>query len=487
MALPGFSTTISDGGLRIRQTLGGERVLILGATDNTVLELNEPAVVQDVVLAMQAARNTTGTETDLSLALADALRGGAQFVEICKVSTQSGSADYYATGYTPSDRYTALSGAYSALAGHDTTIVIPAGAYAEEVPGDTLYALGETHLTGVFYTGGTHAAANFALQLAQYAYDQTTDFRSTVGVISVKPPMLAPIVGGATGAATGTAGATFGTPSRTAVANWVSYLTAGTGLPVSTPWLNYMSGSTAAYATTYFPTWQANATKGVPGSGSSTDDLSNPVDLGAYITVFAAPVRTSGANTVKMATEFGASTSSLNFNTDGAASYAGQISSLSPHSATTNKIVPGLVASRALTNTQAETLRDKRLVGMLQKSKGFVVVEDVTGAYYVDKFTKSDFHRLSTVRITHNAVNGIRDAGEQFIGEGVNAALLNALHQSVEGVLRAMQLAGALRRFSFQIVATPDQQSLGEATILLELIPAFELTNVTVGVRLAKE
>jgi hypothetical protein len=478
MALPGVNTTINDGGLRIRRTISGERVLLMGNTDNTALTLNEPAVVQDSVIAMQACRATDGSETELSLGLADALRGGAEFIEVMKIGS---STNISYSGYTTEQKFLDLSGAYEALEGHETSIVVPLGVYAED-------AIGNTYVSSGFFTGGIYAQENFAEQLAQFCYRQTADFNSTVGVIPVKPPSLSPVSGSSVyrdiGHQTDT-GYYFDTPSRTVVSNWASYLTGGfsNNLAYSPKWLSYLSGSTESYASSYLADWQAKNSDGI----SQTDDLGNKVDVGAYISVFAAPVRTFGSAARKFAGEVSASTSSTNYNSPGAAAYAGLISSLPPHIATTNKTVPGLLSSRSVSRTEAESLRDNRMVAMMDRTRGHVVVEDVSGAYFVDKYTRSDFHRLTTVRITHAAAQGVREAMESFIGEPINSPQLNAMREAVENRLRTMTLSGALRRYSFDIIATPDQQSLGEATINLEIVPAFELVNVNTSVRLAKE
>lgn len=481
MALPGVSTTINDGGLRIRRTISGERVLLLGTTDNASIDVNDPLLVQDVILAMQVCRSTGGNETELSLGLSDALRAGAEAVEVMKIAS---TADISYSGYSTNARFIALSGAYEALEGHETSIVVPLGAFAEDPIGDT-YNTGADAETGVF-TGGINVNECFAEQLAQFCYRQTVDFNSTVGVIAVKPPEMAPTANSAlvTGNHTTDGGFHFKEPSRTNITNWYNYIIGGNNASAYSPkWLTYLSGSTASYETAYFADWQAKNTAGI----AQTDDLGNKVDVGAYINVFAAPVRTFGSATRKFAAEVGASTSSTNYNSSGAAAYAGLVSSLAPHIGTTNKAVPGLFAAKTLSRTQAEVLRDYRMVTMLDRNNGHIVVEDVTGAYFVDKYTKSDFHRLTTVRITHEAAQSVREAIEQFIGEPVNAAQLNAMREAIENRLRRMTLAGALRRYQFDIIATPEQQSLGEATVNLELVPAFELVNVNTSVRLAAE
>jgi hypothetical protein len=50
-----------------------------------------------------------------------------------------------------------------------------------------------------------------------------------------------------------------------------------------------------------------------------------------------------------------------------------------------------------------------------------------------------------------------------------------------------MQERGALRRFNFNVYASPTDQILGKATVELILVPAFELQQVTVVVALTSE
>lgn len=484
MALPGISAVINDGGLRVNRTLSGTRVLLIGTTTSTVPPINEPVVVTNVTLAMAAIRNSGGSESELSLALADTLNAGAEFVEIMKCATVNG-LDY--SSYSTHQRYSDLSGAYAALAAYPTDIVVPVGAYAEDNIAP-LYCTESGYYTGASIYGNK----SFALQLAQFCYDQTTNFNTTVGVIGVKPPLLSPVTGSSiTGAYVtgGDAGIFFGGPSNTCITHWIDYLL-GTNtnsptyrLRVSPSWLSFLSGSTSSYTNNYFPDWQATASDGT----KITDQLNNKVDLGAYVSIFAAPIKTLGANSRKFALEKSASASNIAFNTDGAAAYAGLVSSLAPDVGTTNKPLPGIIPSKVLSNTQAESLMNSRLTTMIQRLRGFVVVKGVTGAYFVDKYTKSDYTQLTTLRITHASIDAVRLACEPFIGEGVNAAKLNAMRESIEARLRSIQLAGALQRYEFAILSSPDQQVLGEATVDLTLVPAFELTNVTVNVKLAKE
>jgi hypothetical protein len=126
-------------------------------------------------------------------------------------------------------------------------------------------------------------------------------------------------------------------------------------------------------------------------------------------------------------------------------------------------------------------------VPVFAKPKGIVAASAMTGAYNISEYYRSDFVRLSTVRIVHDAVNFVRDVSDQFIGEPNSAPQRNALSTAIDNALKSMQSQGALRRYDFNIFASATDQVLGRATVELELVPAFELQQITVIVALAAE
>lgn len=485
MAIPGVNVTVNDGGLRIDPVISGPRVTLLGTTSSTDLAINEPVVIVDVSRAMNALREDSGAfndntrhESELSIALAETLAGGAPLVEVVKIATVTGAITYTGEAFNPASRYLALSGAYSALANHPTDIVVPVGAYAEDFIGT-----GWNPASGIF-TGGSYTSESYLRQLARFCYSQTVNQSTTIGVIGVKPPLLAPVTGSSY-VVSGDSGYVFGTPSLANVAAWTNYVNGAAPTKVSAAWLNYLSGSTASYNAAYLTPGGFQA---VDSSGSGlVDELGNKVDIGAYVNVVAAPVRCLNTVTRKLADEVGATLSNVSMNTSGAAAYAGLIASLDPHSGTTNKPVPGLTFSRRLSLTQADAINANRIVTMLERTRGFVIVQGHTGAYRVSDYVRSDYTQLTTVRITQAAIDQIRLATEPYIGEALNGANLNAMRQAVDSGLRNMKLAGALNRYEFNIISTPDQQVLGQATVDLTIVPAFELVRVNVSVKLAKQ
>jgi hypothetical protein len=147
----------------------------------------------------------------------------------------------------------------------------------------------------------------------------------------------------------------------------------------------------------------------------------------------------------------------------------------------------GITLSQGISEYQANRLAGSRYVTFLSKTKGIVVASAMTGAYNISQYYRSDFVRLSTVRIVHDAIKYVRETADQFIGEPNNAPQRNAMATAIENALKSMQERGALRRFNFNVYASPTDQILGKANVELILVPAFELQQVTVIVALTSE
>jgi hypothetical protein len=205
------------------------------------------------------------------------------------------------------------------------------------------------------------------------------------------------------------------------------------------------------------------------------------VDIGAYISVVAGIVRAVNDCAYDVYPTLGY------YNSDGTAAYAGLIASLPAKSAPTNKIINGLSMQRDISLSQANDLAESRFVPIFAKPKGVVCASAMTGAYNISDYYRSDFVRLTTVRIVHDAINIVRDVADQFVGEPNSAPQRNALSTAIETALKAMQSQGALRRYDFNIYSSAADQVLGKATVELVLVPCFELQQITVYVSLASE
>ena len=442
--LPGATVEITDQGLRISRPPSGPTVMLLGMTTSTATAAAPfvPYVVSDGTLtqAYLDFKNANGTISELDKAMMEAHVAGSRNIQLMNIlPTASGAFT------SDDDRYGYLEEAYTNLANYSIDIVVPVGA----------------HIDSTTLTSPTQR--NFGYQLANFCYNSTKNNDTCIGVIGVDAPNTSPS----------------GTPTMVEIEAWVSDLESYTNCAC-------YDGTTDATGDGVPENYcfVATSTENMPASydgGDVLDAKGNKIDIGAYISVVAAPVRAVNEAAVDIYPTLGY------YNSDGAAAYAGLVSALPSKSAPTNKVVQGLQMQQYESLSQANRLAGSRFVPIINKPKGTVCATAMTGAYNISQYYRSDFIRLTTVRITHDAINYIRAVAEQFVGEPNNAPQRNAMSTAIESALKSMQAAGALRRYDFSITATPTDQVLGRATVELQLVPAFELTQITVYVSLAAE
>jgi len=495
--LPGVTVTLNDLGLQISPPPAGPKVTLLGITSNTGVPINEPLTITNLGQATAALWfSGTGSTTfpgELAVAAEEAAAAGAGAIEIMVIDNSvTGQALYehiFPTGTYLTGRYEKLSGAYDILKDRQLDIVVPVNAWIDN-------------------TGNVA----FGTQLANFCYQTTTEVDSaTIGVIPMMPVLhwanayatgLSPVgLSGEAVAITPSRGDFFfGTPSTALVSEWAKYASQVnatiTNLP--TEWSSFLDGSEDTNGV-YYPTNDENAATAVNTSywtywqardsddNLVTDALGNKADAGSRISVIGAPLLTTTTQTRALAVSYGAGVNKTFHITDGAAGYAGFIARLRPHSAPTNKQIASLSPQRPLSSKQANEIVGRRIVTFHTRSTGFVVSSAVTGAHNVSKYVRSDYVRLTTVRIVDAAIDIVRSVGDRFIGEPNTAAHRNAMSAEIDKYLAKMRTAGALNDYQFFISATPDQQVLGEALIELALVPAFELIKITVNVSLKKE
>ena len=173
---------------------------------------------------------------------------------------------------------------------------------------------------------------------------------------------------------------------------------------------------------------------------------------------------------------------------NGVVTYAALISTLRPESAPTNKPVFGIAGVRYnMSLRQLDSLSGAQYVSFRLKNGLVYVTDGVTTApdqQIGNVIYKSDYIRLSTLRITHAAVRLIREIADPFIGEPNGMPQRNALIAAIRGGLEGMKSAGAIIDYRFSLTTSPRQNILGQSTVSLELIPAFELRKVSVDVSL---
>lgn len=168
----------------------------------------------------------------------------------------------------------------------------------------------------------------------------------------------------------------------------------------------------------------------------------------------------------------------------GVTQYAALVSGLSPQNAPTNQLLPGAAALRYnLSLRQLNDLTGNKYVTFHVKNGQIRVVDGVTTApdlFVGQDIVKSDFTRLSTLRIVNFMVREIRNACDVYIGSPNEFANYNAMNTSIKSVIDMAIDRGIIQdaRYSIKLGKTLDSSDI-ELTIL----PQFELRtiNVTVG------
>ena len=67
----------------------------------------------------------------------------------------------------------------------------------------------------------------------------------------------------------------------------------------------------------------------------------------------------------------------------------------------------------------------------------------------------------------------------------MSGAQTAALDTAIGQVLSNLVRIGVIQRYEYQLIITPQMRILGQATIELKVVPAFELRQITVLVALA--
>ena len=516
--LPNVNVTINDFGLRIAPAAPGPKLTIIGGFhhDSGTIPINEPLLIDNIGVAMRNLRNKNGSPSELTLAVEEAVAAGATNVEIVVTDTSqvtpfTGTVnDSYVSGL-----HSKLTTTYSKLQHHEVDIVYLASAYAD----------GYATVTSDAQAGLTdHAASyNFTKQLADFCYQQTKESNSAFGVIGTTPlgkvaKQLRWKENGSVSISTfsGTDGALFKTPSLAFVEEYVDYLTeeagdttifnghtgaaGGAGNITGTyatsgvfqglyaKWNTYLYGSVQNSTDaslphdTYIDEFQALESD---GSTLATDGDGNKVDAAAYISVIGGVSRTFGTEATKYAVAQGATTLSY-VNSNGAAAYAGLLSVTPSFMGVTNKPLVAVSQARVMSGTQAKNLLRHRVVALIQKPAGYVVTSGITGAFNAGVNSRSDYVRVTTIRTTQAMAEVVREAGEAFIGKPISGPFLAALESAIDTNLQRALRRGAIRSYDFAISSTPDQQVLGEVTVDLSMVPAFELVTINTTVSLAK-
>jgi hypothetical protein len=320
-------------------------------------------------------------------------------------------------------------------------------------------------------TGSDFHEVNFAYQLANFCYISSRDNKEMTGAIGVLPPTSFALK---------------------AVSNWIGKLPTteedsggntviaiggnGTGLLGN----KFMTGKRASAEASGEPGLSIDSIDGLFNGGfiatetgwlddlQLKDDNDALRDIGKYISVVGThPVLSNPSRAAA-------------YTAPGAATYGGFYSVLPAESAPTNKLLRQLRLPFRINTNKLDLLAGQRYVFFNAKTRGILVADAPTAAR-----PDSDYQRLATVRQVKAAVDAVRRVGEPFIGEGLTGARIAALDTAIDGALKALVRQGVLVRYESQVTSTPTQRVLGEATVELVLVPAFELRRLTLVISLS--
>lgn len=157
----------------------------------------------------------------------------------------------------------------------------------------------------------------------------------------------------------------------------------------------------------------------------------------------------------------------------GAAAVAGLISTLTPQSSPTNKVLSGVsrVTERFSYGEIKNLVNNNVLV--LEERQGVRVVRGIS--------TEGEaFKQITTRRITDFAKAGIRRASNPFIGRLNNQRVRKALQGAIGGFLTTMVLDEALISYTLEVTATRTDEINGRAIVNAVIQPTFSIDYIAV-------
>jgi hypothetical protein len=407
--------------------------------------------VEDVTIFNRASDNKP---SEITKKVYEALNAGARNIEIYTMFDGSGNR-YAEASITPSQRFDLQARAFELLINHDVDVLVACNAPID--------------MTGLA------AGQNFAYQMANFCYQATKEYNACMGVVPVQPPTAAAAV--------------TGVPTLAEVRDHVNALVAFDTAALQGIDFSIFDGITDSGGDGVpdnYAFW-ATTDEAIPTGSPPADDANvrkdakdNPIDIGAYISVISTWCRYRNEAGPLLYPSVGY------YHGPGDGSYAAMITTLDPAVSTTNQLVGGAEPLRRLSAAQVNSLAGARFVTFWTNVVGqFVVASGMTGAYNISQYFRSDFVRLTTVRITHEGINVVRIAGNPYIGQPNNAPNRSALENSIDDGLSKMQKRGALEGYRFSLVSTPTMRVLGQIVVDLTLIPAFEIQEIRARVGLA--
>ena len=161
-----------------------------------------------------------------------------------------------------------------------------------------------------------------------------------------------------------------------------------------------------------------------------------------------------------------------NYISNGAAGYAGRVSTLEADKSSTNQPISLPVLAFELSNYQLSKLTGKGIVTVKNTTSGTVITDGVTMAP-VD----SAYRRLSTTKVINAVDASLRRVISPFIGSQDNLSNRNSINTAITSTLNKLK-ENLISYYSFKIVTDAASARLGIIKIQYTIIPYNEIKEV---------
>lgn len=215
------------------------------------------------------------------------------------------------------------------------------------------------------------------------------------------------------------------------------------------------------------------------GTGDILDGNEQKIDLGKWISMGALEGTSSNSFGDQTLNLIGFASESRYVST-GMGEYMGMVLRLRENDSSTNKPIDGFISNRDMKRSLADSVAAARYIFARRRPGGrFVVGVGDTGAYNIDENRRSDFVRLTTVRISGAIIKASRAVIDPYIGGPSSSQMIAAIRSELDEMFQLFVRDGFIaNNYEFQFLQSADSAVLGQATLLQNISPAFELRKV---------
>lgn len=169
----------------------------------------------------------------------------------------------------------------------------------------------------------------------------------------------------------------------------------------------------------------------------------------------------------------------------GIGAYCALVSKLEPQNAPTNQAFSRVTSLRYLFSLkQLNDLVGNKYVTLTIRNQQVIAVDGVTTAPDIivgGEKHKSDFTRLSTLRITNYMVQAVRNVTEPFIGNPSGWPLYTSMTAAIKSEITGAIDAGIIQDARFSISM---KDSFDSAIIRMTILPQFEMRKIRISIGL---